>query len=268
MQQPSPSDRPVVAFDDARADIDPRAALEAARLAAAGPTADSGTSSTDVRVAGTPQSAELDALAAEIHALRTAIDEVSTQSPSASNTPAAATEPDRSGFEWATEPADPPDLRALSERVERLETQLAVVAEQVADQPLAELKTVIETQRAAHESLESRLETELDGVEGVLETLIERTETLASRLDTVTDHRAASLDSLTQRLASREALLVLTREALRYGITEAVCQHCGQSVDIELLDRPSCPGCEHRFLDIQSAGWSPFSTPVLRTASQ
>lgn len=265
MQQQSPSDRPSVAFDDERGDIDLRAALEATRLATAEPTA--ATDSADSRASGTPQSTDLDALAAEIHALRAAIDECSAQY-STTTTPSSTTEPDTSGFEWVDEPTDPPELRALTERVETLETHLAVVAEQVADQPLAELESAVDSQQAAYEELDDKLETELDDVETVLNALVDRTETLAERLDSISETQTANLEPLKERLATREALLSLTREALRHGITEAVCQHCEQSVDIELLERPRCPACERRFRDIQSGGWSPLSTPVLRTASR
>jgi len=261
MQQQPRSERPSVAFDDARADIDLRAALEAARMAAAEPTpaADSGSSSVDSRAAGRPQSAEIDALAEEIDALRVAIEEFSAQY----STPR---EPDTGGFEWVEEPTDPPELRALGERVATLETQLAVVAEQVAGYSVSELESTLENQQAAYESLDGKLERELDGVETVLETLVERTETLAERLSVVSETHAVELEPLKQRLETRETLLSLTREALRHGISEAACQHCGQSVDIELLERPNCPSCERRFKDIQSGGWWPFSTPVLRTA--
>jgi len=268
MQQQSRSEGPSVAFDDARADIDLRAALEAARMATAEPTAtaDSGSPSAGSRAVGTPQSTEIDALADEIDALRAAIDEFSIQC-STATTPASTTGPDRAGFEWVDEPADPPEIRALSERVATLETQLAVVAEQVAGASLSELESTVESQTDAYEALDARLETELDGVETVLEALVERTETLAERLAVVSETHTAELEPLKRRLATREALLSLTREALRHGITEAVCQHCEQSVDIELLERPRCPACERRFRDIQSGGWSPLSKPVLRTAA-
>lgn len=270
MQQQSPSERPSVAFDDARGDIDLHAALEAAGMATAEPTAaaDSGSSSVDSRASGTPQSADLDALAEEIDALRAAIEEFSAQYSTAPTGSASAAKPDCSGFEWVEEPTDPPELRALGERVATLETQLAVVAEQVAGYSVSELESTLENQQAAYESLDGKLERELDGVETVLKTLVERTETLADRLDAVAEQRAADLRPVERRLATRERLLSLTREALRHGSSEAVCQHCEQSVDIELLERPACPACEHRFLDIESGGWSPFSDAVLRTADQ
>jgi DNA repair exonuclease SbcCD ATPase subunit len=121
---------------------------------------------------------------------------------------------------------------------DELETQVRAAADDVADL------------RATVETLDDRLGEGFDNYEEVLEYLTDATESLEEKLDVVA---SAALDlrertaALERTEAERAAGAELKREANGAGVSSAVCETCGESVDLSLLEAPYCPSCNATF---------------------
>ncbi|WP_256288960.1 CopG family transcriptional regulator [Halobellus inordinatus] len=101
-----------------------------------------------------------------------------------------------------------------------------------------------------HPDIERRLRQGFENYEEILEYLTETTDDHDAKLDTV----ASAIVDLRGRIATlerdsneRAAAADLRREANRQGVAEAVCESCGESVHLGLLDSPFCPHCESTF---------------------
>ena len=204
--------------------------------------------------------AELAALAAELRALRGAVESL---------TECRRTDESSTGsFEWVESPQPAVPIEPLTERIEALEARTVAIESALDAVPPSALEAAVERQQTASAALEARLETDLDGVEAVFEHLLSVTDTFDERLDGIDAAREAAIEPLQRRTAEQTALVGLTREALCHGVSTADCNHCGQSVDIGLLETPYCPGCDRRFTGIDPGGWLPFSSATLRTAGR
>ena len=116
-----------------------------------------------------------------------------------------------------------------------------------------------------HPAVERRIDEGFENYEEILEYLTERTEALEDGAD----DRSAKLTrvanavvGLRRRVAAlegeiekRAAAADLHEAANRRGISEAACDSCGESVQLGLLDEPTCPHCESPFDGVESGGW-------------
>jgi rubrerythrin len=161
------------------------------------------------------------------------------------------------------------EIEVLRERLDRLEADLGEEHEArvavAAD--LTELTQQVDAvaDRAAdrHESLESRLDTELENLETILEHLLDTTDALEADLASVSEE----MEAVGRRRAERERLTRLRRIARQLGVRSAVCEHCGTSVDVGLLQTTDCPHCDRRFVDVDPAtGWFGLGSDTLVTA--
>lgn len=166
----------------------------------------------------------------------------------------------------------------LDARVESLETSLADVEAQVDD--VADAAVNEETFAAVtdqtrsfqdaitrqHDALRDRVQTEFDHIRTILTHLLDVTATNEARTD-----RLAELEADLEALRSeRDTLAAIIRTANRRGVSEADCEHCGQTVDLSMLDSPVCPSCEHSFTDLETAGgwFGLFPSAVLTVAAR
>ena len=204
---------------------------------------------------------ELAALAAELRSLKSAVESLAERR-------STADEASAGGFEWVDSPQPAVPVESLAERIESLAARTVAIESALDAVPPAELAAAVDRQQAAAADLEARLETDLNGVEAVFEHLMLVTDRLDERLDEAEEAREAAIEPLQGRVAEQTALVGLTREALGHDVSTADCDHCGESVDIGLLDGPYCPGCDRRFTGIDPGGWLPFSSATLRTAGR
>lgn len=208
---------------------------------------------------------QLAEVAAELRALNEAIETLAERRQSTAlgreETPS-----EESGFEWVDTEQSAPTREEQADRLDTIEARLAAIESTLDEVSLADLEAAVDRQATAHAELEARLEGELDSIEAVFERLVTRIEDLEARLDSVDDARQAALEPLRQRAARQDALVDLTQEALRHGVTEAVCHNCDQSVDLGVLETPYCPRCDRRFTGVSTGSRLPFSKPILRTA--
>lgn len=116
-----------------------------------------------------------------------------------------------------------------------------------------------------HDSLHERVHGEFTHIRTILEHLLEATQANESRLDGAVEELEATLRSAA---ADREALAAITRTANRRGVSTADCEHCGESVDLGMLQTAECPGCEHAFDALETTaglfGLFPSSTLTVR----
>ncbi|MFO7834820.1 MAG: hypothetical protein R6V31_12440, partial [Halohasta sp.] len=203
---------------------------------------------------------ELAGLAAELRSLKEAVESLAERRRTAEAT--------TGGFEWVDAPQPAVPIEALAERIEALEARAVAIESALDAVRPTDLETAVDRQQAAYAELEARLEADLDGIEAVFEQLLSTTDELDERLEAVEAAREAAIEPLQRRTAEQAALVGLTREALCHGVSTADCDHCGQSVDIGLLEEPYCPGCDRRFTAVDAGGWLPFSSATLRTAGR
>jgi len=152
-------------------------------------------------------------------------------------------------------------LDAVDKRLESVESQLD------AGMSPAELREAVEETNSAHTELEERIESEFDSIEQVLQHLLDTTDNIEYRLGAVSDSRKEALRPLQQRNAMRDKLADLKQEAIRHGVRECRCDHCGTSIDLGMLERPECPSCGRRATGIAESGWLSLSKATLKTAA-
>lgn len=148
------------------------------------------------------------------------------------------------------------DLEEVAARVGALEADL--------DEKITDVRErVIQVKRESdakapqdhgHPELERRMQQGFANYEEILEYLTDRSEEHGSKLDTI----AGVLVDLRERVTAleresneRAAATELRREANRHGIAEAVCESCGGTVRLGLLDGPFCPHCESTFAGVE-----------------
>jgi predicted Zn-ribbon and HTH transcriptional regulator len=99
-------------------------------------------------------------------------------------------------------------------------------------------------------AVERRLSAGFENYEEILEYLTDTTDEHDSKLDRIGSSVLAlrsRLSTLEGAMDEREAAADLRREANRYGVGEAACGSCGETVRLGLLDEPRCPHCDAPF---------------------
>jgi len=226
---------------------------------------------------------EFSDLKSELQEIRSAVDELSTDEPSTDEP--ADSEPDKTAetefslledqledFSSAVvdhQSETEATVTELSERLDEIDERLEGLESQLGSgMSIAELREAVGENSSAHADLEAQIESEFDSIEKVLQHLLDTTDNIEYRLGVVSDSRQEALRPLQQRNAMRDALAELKQEALRHGVKTCVCDSCGQSIDLGLLERPECPSCECRATGISDGGWLPFSKPKLKTTQR
>ncbi|WP_136688549.1 Asp23/Gls24 family envelope stress response protein [Halorhabdus amylolytica] len=128
---------------------------------------------------------------------------------------------------------------------------------------VAALEAEIETLAA-----ESALEELEANIDEYAETLAEREERLAdleNKLRTV----GWAVSDLREEQAGRgtDTLDRIKAAAAGHDVSRAVCENCGDAVELALMTRPACPHCEAAVTNVEPASGF-FGKPTLVTASQ
>ncbi|MFW5956090.1 MAG: hypothetical protein ACOCQY_01690 [Halorhabdus sp.] len=144
------------------------------------------------------------------------------------------------------------------ERMDTIEQRLATLSAEIAT-----LEAEADTHAAA-----SALETVRNGFASLRETVDAREERLADieeKLRTV----GWAVSDLREEMAnqSTDTLDRIKDAAARHDVSRAVCENCGEGVEIALLQRPACPHCSSAVTDVEPATGF-FSKPSLIAASQ
>lgn len=224
----------------------------------------------------TPQTNEFSELKSELQGLRGAIEELSTETSGVDEEPTdtnvSTLEGQLTDLSEAVVDRQTETDRTVSELSEQLETvtnRLVEIETQLNNGiSVSALREAVGENSSAHADLEGRIESEFDSIEKVLQHLLDTTDNIEYRLGAVSDSRQAALKPLQERNAMRDELVELKQEALRHEIKTCVCDGCGQSIDLGLLERPTCPSCKKRFTGISTGGWLPFSKATLQTTDQ
>lgn len=145
---------------------------------------------------------------------------------------------------------------SLAGELESVESRVEAVAETAAseeqlDAMTRQVRSFQSSITTRHESLHDRVHAEFTHIRTILEHLLDATKANEARLDGAVDELEAALRS---ERADREALAGITRTANRRGVSTADCEHCGESVDIAMLQTAECPGCERAFDDLETTG--------------
>lgn len=166
------------------------------------------------------------------------------------------------------------DLTRLHRRIETLESETAGAPDEDAvthateaavDRVLAELGPEIERLDASHEEFEAWIETEFDEIEGLFEHVLETTSELESRMDEL----ESEIESIRGQTSEHDRLVSLRHDAHDAGVSTGNCASCETTVDLSMLDSPTCPTCESTFTGVEpSEGWNPFTKATLRTDSE
>jgi len=225
---------------------------------------------------GRSSTAEFSELKSELQEIRSAVDELSTPEAAASEadkqseTEFSFLEDQLEDFSSAVvdhQTATESTVEAISERLDSVDDRLTAIESELQDgMSIPELREAVGETKHAHDDLEARIESEFDSIEQVLQHLLDTTDNIEYRLGAVSDSRTEALKPFRARHDMQDALADLKQEAIRHGIDSCVCDSCGQSIDLGLLERPECPSCERRATGISKASWLPFSKPKLKTA--
>ncbi|MEA1932803.1 MAG: hypothetical protein U9O06_14825 [Euryarchaeota archaeon] len=223
--------------------------------------------------------AEFSELKSELQGLRTAIEELSQEQRTED-----AADSSRSADEFSALEGQLDDLSSavverqsetdetvavLSDRIEELGERLGAIESRLEEGlSLAELEAAVEQNSADHAELEARLESEFDSIEQVLQHLLDTTDNIEYRLGAVSESRQEALKPIRAHNEMQEALADLKQEAIRHGVSKGACDNCGQTIDLGLLEEPSCPSCERRFTGISKGGWLPFSNATINTTDR
>jgi len=157
------------------------------------------------------------------------------------------------------------ELQGLTGSVEQNSADLA---ESVRREEFEELADRVDTEQARHEQLTARVEREFDGIEAAIEELLTLLDETEARFDQELSETSRAVTLHEEFIERREQLADLRQAAIEQGVMSAVCEDCGTSVPLAMLDRPECPGCSARFDGLAESGWNPFRSPRLETASE
>ncbi|MDZ7701307.1 MAG: hypothetical protein U5J98_04150 [Halobacteriales archaeon] len=141
------------------------------------------------------------------------------------------------------------DLRSVGSRVSALDDTVAT--EEQLEAMSDQVRSFQGRISRRHDSLHDRVHTEFTHIRTILEHLIEATQANESRLEGTVDELEAALRA---EQADREVLAAITRTANRRGVSTADCEHCGESVDLAMLQAAECPHCERAFEDLETTG--------------
>ncbi|WP_181686898.1 hypothetical protein [Halorhabdus salina] len=144
------------------------------------------------------------------------------------------------------------------DRLETIDDRLADIEAEV-----AALEAEIDAAPDANElaALESAVEDLTDSVEAREQRLTDAEEKLRTVGWAISDLR----DERDQR--GTDTLERLKAAAAGHDVSRAVCQNCGNAVEISLMTRPACPHCNAAVTNVEPASGF-FSKPALVTASQ
>lgn len=148
---------------------------------------------------------------------------------------------------------------------ERLEEDLETVADAYED--------LDEDLRSLHgnvENVEKDLEAGFENYEEILEYLADETDRLDQRLEMVARVLVEIRSEVQQhsKRATRKAEVdELKLAANQHGIRSAVCENCGESIELSLLTRPECPHCKSTFRKVTPKRRF-FGSHVLETGSR
>ncbi|MFC6872598.1 hypothetical protein [Halobellus marinus] len=149
------------------------------------------------------------------------------------------------------------EVEELTARVSRLEEDLDAKIKDVRERVI-QVKRETDTKAPAdhgHPDMEQKLQSGFENYERILEHLTDQTDEHDAKLDAIAgaivDLRKRAV-ALERNSAERAAVSDLHREANQLGVTTAVCDSCGESVSVGLLDEPYCPHCESSFDGVES----------------
>jgi len=217
-------------------------------------------------------------LKSELQEIRSAVDELSTPE-SDPNEAEETPEPEVSFLEDQLEDFSSAvvdhqteteaTVEELADHLDTVDERLAALESELDDgMAVSEIREAVIETKTAHSELEERIESEFDSIEQVLQHLLDTTDNIEYRLSAVSDSRREALRPFQQRNAMQDALADLKQEAIRHGVKSCECDHCEQSIDLGLLERPECPSCERRATGISKGGWLPFSKHKLKTTDR
>jgi chromosome segregation ATPase len=152
------------------------------------------------------------------------------------------------------------DVRRRVIQVKR-ETDAKAPADHHHEELLAELEAVDERYEELEEDLvtlqgtvdavRDDLVAGFDNYEEVLEYLADETERLDQRLDKIARALVEVREEVQRQSNARnDGVSKLKLAANRHGIRSAVCEECGETVEIGLLTDSACPHCSSRFSDL------------------
>ena len=139
------------------------------------------------------------------------------------------------------------------------------------DRVEAELTADIERTSEEQDALESWIDEEFDQIEGLFKRLLDTTQSVERRVDEVereVDGIENEIGGLESTETDRKRLKSLRQDAAAAGISTGQCEACDSTVDLSMLDEPTCPHCATEFESIETntSSWNPFSKPTIRTA--
>lgn len=148
---------------------------------------------------------------------------------------------------------------------ERLEGDLETVADAYED-----LDEDLRSLRGDVEKVGEDLEAGFENYEEILEHLADETDRLDQRLEMVARVLVEIRSEVQQhsKRATRQAEVdELKLAANQHGIRSAVCENCGESIEISLLTGPECPHCKSTFRKVTPKQRF-FGSHVLETGSR
>lgn len=168
-------------------------------------------------------------------------------------------------------PTDLEDVTALQTQLEAQRGEFTDLLEDVRARVVqvkreTDAKAPVDHEHAAHasdddlgalrsdlETLESTVDDGFENFEAVLEHLFEENETLAEHatlLATAVVDLRERRDAAARRARRRAAADRLKRAANQLGVRTAVCDACGERVDVALLTDAACPHCASGIADV------------------
>ena len=146
------------------------------------------------------------------------------------------------------------------------------------DRVEAELTADIERTGEEQDALKSWIDEEFDEIEGLFKRLLDTTQSVERRVDEIEsevdgiENEIGGIENEIGGIKSmetdRKRLKSLRQDAAAAGISTGRCEACDSTVDLSMLDEPTCPHCATEFESIETntSSWNPFSKPTIRTA--
>jgi len=161
------------------------------------------------------------------------------------------------------------ELQLVLDRVDELERQqnrhvdeseIAALSEKIDD--LNERFGKLHTATA---DFEAEIDREFDSIEELFRRVLDALNDLNAEIETATESYRKELQPIQQRQAERKQLEALKTEALNLGVRKGVCESCNGTIDLTLLESPTCPNCGTHLIGIEDGGWNPFRPATFET---
>ena len=161
------------------------------------------------------------------------------------------------------------ELQLVLDRVDELErkkdrdvdeSEIAALSEEIDD-----LNERFGMLRAATADFEAEIDREFDSIEELFRRVLDALDDLNAEIETATKSYRKELQPIQQRQAERKQLEALKTKALNLGVREGVCESCDASIDLTLLESPTCPDCGTHLIGIEDGGWNPFRPATFET---